>query len=365
MSEYHSGRHINEFTETGAQPLVHIIQSKSVSNSVESLLVSFPASVKHSVRPPSAMYRTRSPQKGRQEAAPGSVEGSLDHALQAIREQLSVLANERRVVEARIDTLASGTRTAYLQFTARRSFTAVRAAVANDSRAVRKATTVIDADEVDYHPTLKKEELRTTSRNLSSVSSSVEGSHESLLSQNSPDAMRDKRVSTSTLAGTPTYYPHVIAPTEAPRHSHATFESLKTPSRPNSIVSESSFNLPFASQLSIDKIDEDDDRTKYYSSSLALDDTGLSPTYRPDLSVRHAHSDSKRPSGSTTIVRRSSETGQMEHFRKPNRYMSFSSTKVGVAPVQSRRNNSPHHEKSKCLKGSRTSVILPSIETTV
>ena len=85
MSEYYSQRHLNEFTDTGAQPLVHNISNVSASKSVESFIVSFPASVKYSVKPPSAMYRTRSPLKGKQET---TSEGSLDQALQAIREQL-------------------------------------------------------------------------------------------------------------------------------------------------------------------------------------------------------------------------------------------------------------------------------------
>ena len=87
MSECHFQRHLNKFTGTGAQKLVHK-PNISASKSVESFLVTFPASVKHSIKLSPVMYRTRSPQKGKQEASSGAMEGSLDQALQAIREQL-------------------------------------------------------------------------------------------------------------------------------------------------------------------------------------------------------------------------------------------------------------------------------------
>ena len=88
MSECHSSRHLNEFTETGAQPLEHNIRGISVSKSVESFLFTYPAFVKHSIKSPQVMYRTRSPLKGKQDTSYSGMEGSLDQALQAIREQL-------------------------------------------------------------------------------------------------------------------------------------------------------------------------------------------------------------------------------------------------------------------------------------
>ncbi|KAL5471312.1 hypothetical protein EMCRGX_G029410 [Ephydatia muelleri] len=313
------------------------------------------------------MYRTRSPLKGKQET---TSEGSLDQALQAIREQLSVLSNERRAMETRVETLTSGARAACMQLAARRSFVPVqRTIVTDDFRAALKTTTVKAVDEVDYAAS-KEADYRVANQDRSPISSAG-SSHESLLTRNSPDMTRTGYASFNYTVSSPGQLSHATMRTtteETPRHSRATQESLRTPQRPNSILSESSTNLPSASsQLSIDKTDDelDDAASKYYSSSLALNDSRISPPHQPDTSARHAHSDSKRAGGSTTIVRRSSETGQLEHFRKPNRYMSFSnSTKMAVSAQPLRRNsNSPNHEKQKYLK--RTSVILPGIETTV
>ena len=262
-----------------------------------------------------------------------------------------------------MDTLTTGARAACVQFAARRSVVTVQRTVVTDNfRAVPK-TPVKDVDEVDYAP--KEADYNITNQDRSSVSSAG-SSHESLLTRNSPDIMKTSNASPNNVSsevalktrGTPTYSCHVTTPTL--RHSPV---KLQTPSRPSSIVSDSSFNLPFASQLSIDKPDDGDERNDYYSSSLVLNDS-VSPAYCGSDARLRVHSDSKRSSGSTTIVRRSSETGQLEHVRKPNRNSkSFSNT--NVAAVQLRHNHSPSHEKPKHLKGSRTSVILPSIETTV
>lgn len=221
--------------------------------------------------------------------------------------------------------------------------------MADNFRAVVKTAPTKGVDEVDY---------RVANQDRSSISSAG-SSHESLLARNSPDIMR---------TSSPSQLPHVTmqTATEIPRATQ------ETPRRTNSIASESSINLPFASsQQSIDKTDNefDDTTSKYYSSSLVLNDSRLlsTPPHQLDTSV-HALSDSKCAGGSTTIVRRSSETGQLEHFRKPNRCMSFNNTtKVAVSAQPSRRNgnSSPHHEKQKYLKSNRMSVILPGIETTV